>query len=130
MRTLSPILVVVGLFVVVLLAGAAIATPDSPTDDGPAINDSDSERDNTTAGICVTGVDSPCNGEQWDGDRPARTDETTDSGPTIGEGADLGICRIGVESPCNAEVWEDLPVDFSELPGGDAVVGTLRSLGL
>lgn len=48
---------VIGVVVVVaLIAGAGIALK-ATTDSGE-----------TKVGVCVIGVDSPCNGEQWDGD--------------------------------------------------------------
>lgn len=58
-----------------LLAGAVTAAPANGT--GESIDDGANATESTQVGICVVGADSPCNGEQWDGDRPARTDEST-----------------------------------------------------
>lgn len=94
-----------------LLAGAATAAAaaNGPTAASSIDGNETTANESAQAGICVVGADSPCNGEQWDGD--ARTNESTESGTAIGgghgeSGSDAGICVIGADSPCNDDRWE------------------------
>lgn len=131
MRRYVPIVAAL-LFGAVLLAGTATAT--ATTVDSP-LNESDNE---TEVGICVIGVDSPCNGEEWDGDesgdnetasdldeQPVRGNESADSGTAIGSGGsetDVGTCVIGADSPCNADRW------IAETPMPPTFEDVLKSL--
>jgi hypothetical protein len=88
-------------------------------------------------GVCRVGVDSPCNSEQWDGDRPARTNETTsESGsgvagpPSEDTSSEVGICQVGADSPCNSERWASVPVDWQSVPGGDILRSVLQMVTL
>lgn len=115
----------------VLLAGAATATP---TTTDSTLNESDN---GTQVGICMIGVDSPCNGEQWDGDdEPLPGDDETresdgerihpDDGAN-GSGdneSEVGICVIGTDSPCNADRWES----FTSTPAGSILEFALEPL--
>jgi len=117
-----------------LAAGAAASPTDvSPaTDDPSPVADNGTDGNDTAVGVCVIGVDSPCNGERWDGnltpvdDRPAPVDGVDGRLPANGsESADVGICRVGVDSPCNADRWSGLPVNLDAVPGGDLIADTL-----
>jgi hypothetical protein len=93
MRVRTALLVGAVLLAGLGLAGAATAAP---------IDGSDHETNETTntsgsagaeVGICVTGVDSPCNGQQWDGDRStARTHEAvmSNGSASVESGFDVG----------------------------------------
>lgn len=77
------------LVAVVLLLGAFSGGVAAQTSDG------DGEM-----GVCVIGVDSPCNGEQWDGDAPS------------------GDTPIDVPSDIPDDVPSDIPDDVpSDIPG-------------
>ena len=134
MRRTTAILATV-LFGAVLLAGAATAastgqgnTPsaqvDSPTNE--------SANDTAQVGICVTGVDSPCNGEAYDGDDepkpvPVSENVSAETGIGVGDDAQVGICVIGVDSPCNAEQWEEI-TDAADTPTIQVLLKTVTSI--
>jgi len=105
MRTRVPLLVGAILLAGLAMAGAATATQT----DGQyhsldeSINGTD-DGNETGVGICVVGADSPCNGEQWDGDNETSDDERQVSDDEQSEdGSDAGICMVGAGGPCNGE---------------------------
>jgi hypothetical protein len=95
----------------VLLGGLALAGTATATHaDGQyhSLNDSiDTDENGTDVGVCMIGSDSPCNGEQWDGDneigdeQPRDTDRTSDDGAA--EDDEVGICLVGADSACNGD---------------------------
>lgn len=86
-------------------SGEVIEQADKPGEDDRDSADEGEEIDGIgggEAGICVIGVDSECNADEWK--------DETEIGDAIGEedsagGNDVGICVIGVDSPCNDERW-------------------------
>jgi len=138
MRRTIAILVTV-LFSAVLLAGTVTAASTVQGDGPSAQVDSptnESANDTAQVGICVTGVDSPCNGEAYDGDDqpkpvPISENESADTGTGIGVGggddAQVGICVIGADSPCNAEQWEDI-TDTADTPTIQVLLKTITSI--
>jgi hypothetical protein len=91
----------------VLLGGLALAGTATAADGQyHSLNDSLADDDNgTDVGVCVIGVDSPCNGEGWDGDNETEDEQPRDD-ERIGddgesEDDEAGICLVGADSPCN-----------------------------
>lgn len=59
------------LFVAIAVAVTSFALPataQSALDDAPTASETPGTPNGDDAGICQVGVDSPCNGEEWDGD--------------------------------------------------------------
>lgn len=93
-------------------AGAATATQADAQPADQRINGTDGDN-GTDVGICMIGVDSPCNGEQWDGDNETTddsgaSDSETNHADRIGDSDDAGdddagICLVGAGGPCNGE---------------------------
>ena len=104
MRTRVALLVGAVLLAGLAMAGAATATQADAQLGDEQINGTDGDN-GTDVGICMIGVDSACNGEQWDGDN-----ETTDSdAKRIGDDENqsddsaAGICMVGAGGPCNSD---------------------------
>lgn len=108
MRTSAALLVGVVLLAGLAMAGAATATQADGT--YHSLNESSNQTDDgngTGVGVCVIGVDSPCNGAKWDGDDDIGDEQNTSERiePVEGNGdsGEVGICVTGVDSPCNGE---------------------------
>lgn len=130
MNLRQPLLVAAVLLCGLLLVATATAT--TAADGGDSIGSNETATNDTQAGVCVIGVDSPCNGEQWDGDDPNGSTTETGVGETVerttnasGE-ASAGICVVGADSPCNSEQWDgDRP---ARADGSPAAVGRSGSV--
>lgn len=93
-------------------AGGAVAadagtvgSSEETTEESPdEIDSNDTQNSSAEVGICVVGVDSPCNGDSVDGDG--------ERGERIGDGesdaaVDVGVCVVGADSPCNGDTAEN-----------------------
>lgn len=125
MRTSVALLVGAVLLTAFALAGSATATQSADS----AHNGTDSGDDGPEVGVCMIGVDSPCNGEEWDGDendtnggnlQPVadgnesndvvdnRTEKDGHDTVTDGGGEhEAGICLVGADTACNNDFWAD-----------------------
>lgn len=134
MRLRMPLLVGAVLLVGLGLAGAATAVPadDNSISEQTIGDDTDTNNETTDdgdVGICVTGVDSECNGEEYDGDNDTATDDGQRIGSDDDDGDDAGICMIGVDSECNGDENDGTPATGEEVTGsgsgsGDALPST------
>jgi len=98
---------------------------DDPDPAGEPIAENDSaDDDEAEVGICVVGVDSPCNGENasagaeigdnssedgemWIPEDQDRDGEIDDRFEGDDNSTEMGICAIGVDSPCNGDRAEN-----------------------
>lgn len=115
----------------------------------PTTDTTDSENGSEKqAGICTVGADSPCNGEQWDGDNGTQPDGEPIAGNESDEAkqilipedqnrdgeiddrfqgdddeAEVGVCMIGVDSPCNGDDVDETPGEQIGDGSGDDQIG-------
>ncbi len=128
--------VITGLMIIAAPAGASHTYSDTDTaftqpafqgDWDPfaaEIPDTPGNDDEADVGICVIGVDSPCNSPPWNtidnpdapiadpapqppapDPEPGPVPDNPDDGNNDDE-ADVGVCVIGVDSPCNSPPWD------------------------
>lgn len=112
-------------------------------------NGTDTGDNDTEVGICVIGVDSPCNGDEWDGDEndteggslqpvadgdesddsvEPRTDDkrgSVDDGQTDSE---VGICLLGADTACNTPHSADAANGFVSGSPIETVFRAIRAL--
>lgn len=125
MRTSVALLVGAVLLTAFALAGSATATQSADS----VLNGTDSGDDGPEVGVCMIGVDSPCNGEEWDGDendtkgdnlQPVadgneksgavenRTEKDGHDTVTDGDGEhEAGNCLVDADTACNNDFWAD-----------------------
>lgn len=126
MRTRVALLVGAVLLGALVLAGSATALQaDGQTH---VINDSANRTTNETSaqvGVCMVGVDSPCNGEPWDGGATESERSTGVANDTTTDEGTAGICLVGADSPCNGQHHDDAGkiVPIGDAPGSHASPG-------